>query len=60
METVPMASCPVEHRNVEHGPETVGPRQDTALRVFVDLGLQIGDVDRPPVEHGTPRGRSSF
>jgi hypothetical protein len=55
-----MASCPVEHRNVEHGPETVGPRQDTALRVFVDLGLQIGDVDRPPVEHGTPRGRSSF
>ena len=50
---------PAEQRNIERRPETVGPRHDTALGVFVDLGLQIGDVDRPPVEHRTSRGRSA-
>ena len=49
---------PAEQRNIEHCPEAVGPRKDTALGVFVNLGLQIGDVDRPPVEHRTSRGRS--
>ena len=49
---------PAEQRNGEHCPETVGPRKGTALGVFVNLGLQIGDVDRPPVEHRTSRGRS--
>jgi hypothetical protein len=50
---------PAEQRNGERCPVAQRPRKRAALRVVVDLGLQIGDVDRPPVEHRTSHGRSS-
>jgi hypothetical protein len=51
---------PAEQRNGERCPVTVGPRKGTALGEFVNLGLQIGNVDRPPVEHCTSRGGSPY
>jgi hypothetical protein len=50
---------PAEQRNAERCPVAQRPRKHAGLRVVVDLGLQIGDVDRPPVAHRTSHGRSS-
>src|SRR5262245_31506839 len=51
---------PTEQRHIEHCPETVGPCQDAAFRVFVNLSLQIGDVDRPSVEYRTSHDPSPY
>jgi hypothetical protein len=54
----PDGLAPAEQRNGERCPEAQRPRKRAGLRVIVHLGLQIGDVDRPPVEHRTSHGRS--
>ena len=51
---------PAEQRNAERCPETEGSRKETGLRVFVDLGLHIGNMDRPPLEYRTSHGRSTY
>jgi len=50
---------PAEQGNAQRCAETEGSRKKTGLGVLVDLGLQIGDMDRPPVEYRTSHGRSA-
>ncbi len=48
-----------EQRNGERCPVAQRPRKRAALWILVRLGLDVGDLDRPPVEYRTSHGRSS-
>src|SRR4029453_17357630 len=46
--------CRAQQRNAEYGAVTESTSKFAALRIFIHLGLLIGEVDRSPVEDRTP------